>query len=212
MKFTRAYLLFFALLFASPSFGAFITVDWKVTGDNLILLDTNSGMEWLNLSQTRDLAYSTVLEESKNGGAFEGFRVAQLNDLVQLFNGFGLYLSNPNVDSGYFLNEQDTDKLVNIINATGSDFYAYYDYTFLFPGLGELVKSTLMVPDFNSQGYLGFDSGWFVDQASFGVSTWLVRDATSVAEPSLVYLLVISMGFLLYVRRRNSGENNKQLV
>jgi hypothetical protein len=207
MRFTRFYLLFLALFFASPSFAGLITLDWKEAGDDLILFDSDTNTEWLNHSQTRGLSYSTVLEESNTGGAFEGFRVAQLNEIVQLFGSFGLQIVNPTVDSGYFLNAEDTNRLVNIKNLTGSDFYAYYDYTFYFPGLeGELVKSTLMVPDFNSQGYIGFDSGWFVDQASFGVSTWLVRDAISVPEPSLLSLLFISLVFLLFVRRRKSCE------
>jgi hypothetical protein len=209
MRFTRVYLLFLALFFASPSFAGLITVDWKEAGDDLILFDSDTNTEWLNHSQTSGLSYLTVLEESENGGAFEGFRVAQLNEIVQLFESFGLQLVNPNVNTGYFLNAQDTDTLVNIKNTTGSDFYAYYDYTFTFPGIGELVKSTLMVPDFNSQGYLGLDSGWLVDQASVGVSTWLVRDAIPVSEPSLLNLLVISLAFLLFVRRRKSCESEK---
>jgi hypothetical protein len=145
------------------------------------------------------------LEQSEIGGAFEGFRVAKLHDLVQLFNGFGLQLENPHVNSGYFLNEQDTSRLLNIMDYTGSNFYAYYDYTFFIDGLGELVKSTLIAPDFNSQGYLGFDSGWFIDEANVGVSTWLVRNVTPVTEPSLLYSLGMSIGFLLYIRRKRKS-------
>ena len=56
----RKYVLgAFLCLLAFNANATIISTDWRITGDNLITQDTDSGLEWLDLTVTDGLSYST---------------------------------------------------------------------------------------------------------------------------------------------------------
>lgn len=76
-----------ALTLVSASASAEIVVgDWKEAGDNLILLDTNTGAEWINPIYTDKYSVNTLMPEIESGGIFEGFRIINSAD-VESFMG-----------------------------------------------------------------------------------------------------------------------------
>ena len=92
------YLYFtIGLAFAIP----FENIGWQTPGDNLLTqyngqpLDAPydedpydvSNLEWLNVELTLGLSFNAVLDETKVGGQFEGFRFATANEIVGLFRG-----------------------------------------------------------------------------------------------------------------------------
>ena len=82
------------LLAAAPAHAALITTDWLVPGDGLVVRDTTSGLEWLNLTQTANLSYAQVSAELGAGGGFEGWRYASNAEVVGLFGDyFGISLA-----------------------------------------------------------------------------------------------------------------------
>jgi len=99
------------LAFSPASQAAVVSVDWQTAGDNLITLDTNTGLNWLDLDVTANLSYSTVLGQLGTGGQFEGWRFATNAEVVALWANFNIDLS-----SGAPLNNAGLD--TNIITAS----------------------------------------------------------------------------------------------
>jgi hypothetical protein len=69
-----------ALLFANPSSADFVKKDFQEEGDQLILLDTDTGIGWLNLNVTKNLSYYEVLALLETD-AYAGFRQALRSDV-----------------------------------------------------------------------------------------------------------------------------------
>lgn len=57
------------LLGAAPAHAVLITTDWLAPGDGLVVRDTTSGLEWLNLTQTANLSVAQVSAELGAGAA-----------------------------------------------------------------------------------------------------------------------------------------------
>lgn len=195
--------LFFLLLFFSmQSTAGIVKHDWKEAGDQLVLLDTDKNLEWLNVSVSKGLSFNEVLASTGADQLFETFRVASLDEVVGLFGAYGIVLADPTPFSGFFLSAADSERLQLFIDDTGLEFYAYYDSVFEIEGLGQLVRSTLTVPEFlgPGEGYIGLDSGWVTTERFLSNGTWLVRDASSVSVPGSLGLFLT--GLLVICRRR----------
>ncbi|MEM7304275.1 MAG: hypothetical protein AAF372_01970 [Pseudomonadota bacterium] len=78
------------VFFCSTSAHAiFISKDWSSANDNLLTLDTDSGLEWLDWSYTTNRSFSEVSGQFGSGGEFEGFRHATLGELNALYSNAG---------------------------------------------------------------------------------------------------------------------------
>jgi uncharacterized protein (TIGR03382 family) len=62
-----------------------MTTDWKVLGDSKSALDTQTGLEWVNLSETLGLAYDNINAELATN--YIGWRLPTEAEAVQLFVG-----------------------------------------------------------------------------------------------------------------------------
>jgi hypothetical protein len=62
-----------------------ITVDDPTFGPNSLVLDTNTGLEWLNLQFSQRLSGRQVLAQTGPGGTFAGFQYATRDQFVTLF-------------------------------------------------------------------------------------------------------------------------------
>lgn len=79
---------------ATSADAALINRDWQVAGDGLIVRDTNTHLEWLKLTQTFGMSYTSVSDQLGSGGMFAGFRYATNTEVVDLFSDyFGISLS-----------------------------------------------------------------------------------------------------------------------
>lgn len=90
-----ARICFGMLLYLSAGSGqaALISMDWKSVGDNLVTRDTNSGLDWLDLTETNNLSRDFVLTQLVPGGLFEGFRYATSSEVVALWQNLGVDVS-----------------------------------------------------------------------------------------------------------------------
>ena len=59
-------------------------------GSGTITLDTNSGLEWLDINLSVNLSYNEMLAHMQNGGLYAGFRYATQNEVEALFTNAGL--------------------------------------------------------------------------------------------------------------------------
>jgi len=106
---------------------AIISVDWQAGGDNLITRDTISKLDWLDLTETSQMTYSTVFAALAEGGQFDGWRYATSEEVITLWDQFGVDLSNPSswysstVDSGITM----ATGLLGDILAPGRDIGVY---------------------------------------------------------------------------------------
>ena len=91
------FLLWSGLAHAIP----FENISWKSPGDNLITRYTGAplsppngtdpydatNLEWLNVGLTLGQSFNAVLDQTKLGGQFDGFRYATVYEIVGLFRG-----------------------------------------------------------------------------------------------------------------------------
>lgn len=67
------------------------TSDWKSPGDGLLLNDSNTGLRWLNLTQTQGMSYNQVLSGTQNpSSSLYGFSFASSTQVGQLFEDGGI--------------------------------------------------------------------------------------------------------------------------
>jgi len=70
-----------------------IDQDWVVGGDTyqFSLIDTSTGLEWLDVSVTYDVSYETVVNNHlAPGGTYEGFRYATADEVLHLWSQAGI--------------------------------------------------------------------------------------------------------------------------
>ncbi len=91
-----------ALALSASVNAAIISVDWQSAGDNLITRDTDTGLNWLDLTVTNGMSYNTVNGQLGSGGLYEGFRYATGQEVVDLYAKFGIALVaySPNFSYG----------------------------------------------------------------------------------------------------------------
>ena len=86
-----------------------------VFGADSITLDTDTGLEWLDVTLSVNRSYLDVSAEFGAGGDFEGFRYASVDDLLGLFTNANI----PNVDNYSAANVGPGQALANLLGATG---------------------------------------------------------------------------------------------
>ena len=74
------------LTFSFASHAELVSTDWKTTGDELATLDTETGIEWLDLSETHELSIDNVVSMTSAGGKFEGWRLPTQAEVTVLFH------------------------------------------------------------------------------------------------------------------------------
>jgi MYXO-CTERM domain-containing protein len=72
------------LLSITSAQAAFVESDWKNPGDALATLDTETGIEWLDLTQTDYMSINQAEGLTSVGGTFEGWRLPTRTEVTQL--------------------------------------------------------------------------------------------------------------------------------
>lgn len=75
-------------LISTQASAAFVSTDWKSTGDKLAVLDKNTGIEWLSLDVTRGWSLTKALDETKDGGSLAGWRLPSFSEVQQMIMSF----------------------------------------------------------------------------------------------------------------------------
>lgn len=78
-----------ALVLSTSVNSAIISVDWQSAGDNLITQDTDSGLEWLDLTATSFRSYNDISSKLSTGQEFDGWRYATTTEISEFFDAFG---------------------------------------------------------------------------------------------------------------------------
>jgi hypothetical protein len=171
-----------ALSLSNYSQASIVEADWLSTGDNLAVLDTNSNLEWIDLSQTQNDNYSGVV--SKLNGIFTSWRLPSVQEVAGLFSSaFTTYGANagfkqfgPSTSS-----HDDATDFSRIFNSDGGDQWTLG----LFQDGGEYKVTGVMA---NGEDYRVLDSTMNAqsgaeNQIGIVYSTFLVRNASTSSEP-----------------------------
>jgi hypothetical protein len=98
--------------------------DWKIPGDGMLTYDDVNKRVWLDLSQTllssqfpgadREAKYQYVVQQTAEGGLFEGFTVGKAPDVIDLAQSAGIDTSTDN----YATNRLPTLALQELLSIT----------------------------------------------------------------------------------------------
>ena len=201
------------------SIAAITSVDWQMTGDNLVTRNTSSGLDWLDLSVTENRSYNDVGSKFGSGQEFEGWRHATIVDITGFFDAFG-------GDSNYYTTgwSMENNGLFDAIapywgdlscNALGCEpgegaSHFIYDATDL--NLSSIT--TISVHGFIYDHYLAGDfvadwdqiriagTEWNPENPNPGYGNALVRDISVVPVPAAIWLFASGLLGLTGLARR----------
>ncbi|WP_299160310.1 hypothetical protein [Accumulibacter sp.] len=184
-------------LWVSTTSAELIQRDWLVARDGLLTEDTDSKLFWMDLTETRNLMISDVVD--RFDGAFSGFRYATNSEIATLWFHAGISPTFP-------FSSQIAREAIELANLLGSWIFTSAPYRWGIVGFsnGEIIH--WQSRDFVQQPFIEYDIPSNTAIASFNRHErvdipssnwghWLVADAipTSVSEPSSLALIFASL-------------------
>ena len=175
-----------------------ISTDYASSGDNLITQDTNSNLDWLDLSATQGLSATDILNGA--GGWIREFRYATHDEFTALLSEFGLYheftARAEKYDDAYLFNE--------FLNTEHTACGPTVSCGLFISDLGNTVD----VVNVSTGNLLGFSAVWdnyaSLDWSNYGYGSFLVRESLNVPEPSSLLLLGSTLFFIGFMRKRKT--------
>lgn len=176
-----------------------IQSDYLNSGDNLSVLDTASNIEWLDLSVSTSWSFSNWNSLVQQGN---GWRLATNSEVVNLFNtAFPTYAAIYG-GTGY-VDTNDVNLIQNFIdfqtlfgttiwNANNVDSYGLFKNE---NGISEMMGVSRW-----SDTYRIFSTNFNSSVPEINNGIYIVRDATSVPEPST--LAIFALGVMGLASRR----------
>ncbi|MBU2894401.1 PEP-CTERM sorting domain-containing protein [Colwellia sp. D2M02] len=155
--------------------------------------DTDSGHDWLKLSETVNYSYNDILIQLQAGGDFYGWELATFDNVFELFDNAGgdsAYKTATHSTSNNVMNAI-LQPLFGYTNAVNQTWFHVKDFTpggvtsgfILYEGTGRVSKHK----DGYSHAYMEYD---FVGTALRRIST---QQQVSIPEPSTITILVLGM-------------------
>lgn len=194
--------VFFAGLFSLSVLGA-DRAEAAVIGSPVGLIDTDTGLEWLDVTVNAGLSYNQMNAGGLNGYAAQGFRYATILEVGELFENAGAVL--PAIGSTRL--QSTTAPADLLIGFLGSNTTATND-SYIQAVSGTAFNATAQRAPWIRGAGLGtprLSYGAFTPPNTFGSSTvghWLVREVAPVPLPAALPLLAGALGLLAWMRRR----------
>ena len=174
------------------AFAGFVTTDSSF-GTNTLILDTQTGTEWLKLDATRGLSFDFVESQLDAGELFGGFSVASGQDVTTLFKDAGVWaplspLTSPSALAagaafGSYFGGIDTG---NGFLSEGMTSLAIGPFGFLHQAVGLNYRAGVSISS--------FDDAFISRSAEFDfVSTWLIKSVSPIPEPETYLLLLVGL-------------------
>ncbi len=112
--FTLLVIAMLALLISQSSESALVELNDPVLGTNAITQDTDTGLEWLDLTFSLNLSYNYVSNQFGVSRDFEGFRHAAASEVESLFEAAGI----PYINGSSSANIIPSQSLIGLVGAT----------------------------------------------------------------------------------------------
>ncbi|MCW9004850.1 MAG: VPLPA-CTERM sorting domain-containing protein [Gammaproteobacteria bacterium] len=215
MKFWKLASAATALTMSTSVNAAIISVDWQSAGDNLITQDTDSGLEWLDLTVTNGVSLSEIYAQLDVGGTYEGWRYATRAEVAGLWDSFG-------GDSNYYngLSTQnnglfdamapfvgDTYVDGNYSSRTPGDYYSIWVTGDISPSGGHYsatAADTWYEPLYETHDFFKL-SDLEANNITPDMGHALVREVTTVPVPAAVWLFGSGLIGLVGLARRKKA-------
>jgi len=205
-----ATLLLIVSLWVPASSAGLISTDLDAVGDGLLTYDESTGLEWLDLTETTNHSWHTVVVDDVLGFMARGFFAPDIAQLATLFINAGAVDTDLNLVAGNFLPSLG---LIGLVGCTGncSGQVSPFSNGFVEAGV--------------TQAYLGATQALVADQLAYftdneitfqktvaapEVGVWLAREAIQVPEPAGIGLLGIGLGGLGFFIVRRRVRNNRR--
>jgi hypothetical protein len=179
---------------ANVTQAGFIETDLLAANDGLITLDTDTGLEWLDVTATVGLSVNDVLGGA-GGWTDLGFRYAGSDELEQLFldSAAGSTISFYSFTANNFTG---ASLLVDLLGNSYSSREFPGSQGFVDPGTPDMFSESYAHASFyqisvsDSTGRFHSTQGSFsLNQTGATIGSFLVREASPVPEPSSLALL-----------------------
>lgn len=183
--------------FAAGANAALVHADWQSTNDQLITVDTQSGLQWLSFSQTA-IGHQQIRDQLAT--TYSGFRFATTQELLNLFTTYVPGLA----PSGFMFGNDDTissDLQFVMDSLNYNDDNMRFVNTCSHPsgcdplglGAGEGLSRNILFTDRSDSSF----AVWFGDDADFVDTQALVR----VPDPTTGQLFLVGTVIMLIISR-----------
>lgn len=214
----RTLSLILALSLSQSVNAALFVEDWQQSADGATTFDDASNLWWLDLTETIGMSFQEVSAELTEGGAYEGWRYATLDEATDIYAQFGLTSGAENLPIDEFTTAIDTmnsyfgDTMAASINAepgqvvshsgnwgfTGTEWPGFPDWHIMFLAYTADTGATAVLD-------LGIEYSAQTGDAWPYAGSLLVASenpASFVPLPAAAWLLGSSLFGLLFVSRR----------
>lgn len=201
-----AFLMFLACASLPVSgYASLVEMDFLTPGDGLITRDTQSGLEWLDITQTFGFTFDEILQGTGNSWYAQGWRFATTGEVsAMVYSYTGLLVGCESCPSYSPVSESTANSLIGLFGANPSGWInAYFDDGPVSEHVGQFAVS------FNqtlSQYIVAVEApnGIARTVSSPELGSALVRP---VPIPSSIWLLLSGA---LWVFRRGQGSISKK--
>ena len=185
-----------ALLFSSLIHASIISIDDPVFGIDSVTQDSESGLDWLDVTLSINRSFLDVNSQFGIGGDYEGWRYANTSDFTQLWHNI---LGNNPTGLTHTIHASSSSDLLPWIQvfgdtSTNENFWLNASYTIGFldsaPGYtSRPYSAAVYIDDTYSQHFTDATYGWYYGDNHYStVGSWLVRETSPVPIPAAVWL------------------------
>ncbi len=197
----RRIVLFISLLvFSCGSNASIVKYDWLTTGDDSIIYDNASNLEWLSLSQTVGETYDYIEQQFGLTGEYNGFRFASLEDVRSLVENAG---SSWGECYDCFDEISPMENLIQLIGSghSYSSGISTWGYT-QSDNASSFYQGVMLRVDYNANIKGAFTLGGFQSSNPYNnLGGFLVR-TVKVPEPNTLMLIIISLISMIFIRNK----------
>lgn len=192
MPFRKTAFSIALLALAIPASASILVTDWKAPGDGLLLWDTSTNLQWLNLKQTRGQSFDQV--SGLLSTTYAGFSYATTNDIWTFFADAGLSPFYPAPAAA-------ASSLATLWGVTGAQGYSAAGITSsdnqFAPG-NKLVAAVGWANLAGTQWYANATSGNALPNVAYpDVGSALLRPYQALAVPEASTPAMLALGFVV---------------
>ena len=150
------------LLAGNQAYAAIELSGWKTPSDNLLVTDTVTGLQWLNLTQTAGMSYNNVTSDLST--TFSGFTLASADQVATFFADAGI-----TIDTSF---PGDYPPIVNLLTqwgitgvGAGPGYFSWFMTTDFAPNYCRGVIWFSPNPGYSSYASPWYSAAFLIDPA-----------------------------------------------